>query len=89
VGQATWRYRARVTVHAAAGVVAGRLPPAVPVEPVDRTCVIEVGSDSPEMLAVYLGMLNEDFEVSEPPELVDHLRTLPERYTRATREASS
>jgi len=29
-------------------------------------------------------MLGADFEVSEPPELVDHLRALAERYRRAT-----
>jgi hypothetical protein len=29
-------------------------------------------------------MLGADFEVSEPPELVDHIRVLAERYHRAT-----
>jgi predicted DNA-binding transcriptional regulator YafY len=87
VGQATWRYRARVMVHAPAQVVAGRLPPAIPVEPVDEhTCVVDVGSDTPHMLAVYLGMMDADFEVSEPSELVDHIRKLVDRYDRATRK---
>src|SRR6266511_61348 len=36
VGAATWRYRARVIVHAPATVIAGRLPPAVLVEAVDE-----------------------------------------------------
>jgi predicted DNA-binding transcriptional regulator YafY len=86
VGQATWKYRARVKVHAPAGVVAARLPAAIPVEPVDdHTCVVDVGSDTPHMLAVYLGMMDVDFEVTEPPELVDHLRNLIDRYDRATR----
>jgi predicted DNA-binding transcriptional regulator YafY len=85
VGAATWRYRARVTVHAAAAQVAGRLPPAVLVEAVDdRTCVVSAGSDTPQMLAAYLGMLDADFEVVEPPELVEQLRALAERYRRAT-----
>jgi len=84
VGQATWRFRARVTVHAPATVIAGRLPPAVDVQPLDRhRCVIEAGSDSPGMLAVYLGMLEADFEVHEPPELVEQLRVLADRYRRA------
>ncbi len=84
VGAATWRYRARVTVHAAAAAIARRLPPAVLVEPVDEhTCIANVGSDTPQMLAVYLGMLDVDFEVNEPPELVEQLRALADRYGRA------
>jgi predicted DNA-binding transcriptional regulator YafY len=85
VGAATWRFRARVTVHAPAEAVAGRLPPAVGVEAVDEhTCVVLVGSDTPHLLALYLGMLDADFQVSEPPELVEHLRRLSDRYRRAT-----
>jgi predicted DNA-binding transcriptional regulator YafY len=85
VGSATWRFRARVTVHAPAELVAGRLPPAVLVEAVDEhTCIASVGSDTPQMLAVYLGMLDVDFEVVEPPELVEHVRALADRYRRAT-----
>jgi predicted DNA-binding transcriptional regulator YafY len=84
VGSATWRYRARVKVHAPATVVAGRLPPAVLVDAVDeQTCIIDAGSDTPQMLAVYLGMLDEDFEVDGPPELVEQLATLAARYRRA------
>jgi predicted DNA-binding transcriptional regulator YafY len=84
VGSATWRYRARVKVHAAAEAVAGRLPPAVVVEAVDQhTCFVDVGSDSPEMLALYLGMLDADFEVGDSPELVERLRALAGRYRRA------
>jgi predicted DNA-binding transcriptional regulator YafY len=84
VGSATWRYRARVRVHAPAALVAGRLPPAVQVEAVDEhTCIVSVGSDTPQMLAVYLGLLDVDFEVVEPPELVEQLRTLADRYRRA------
>jgi predicted DNA-binding transcriptional regulator YafY len=84
VGSATWRYRARVTVHAPAALVAGRLPPAVLVEAVDEhRCIVHVGSDTPQMLAVYLGMLDADFEVGESPELVEQLRALADRYRRA------
>jgi predicted DNA-binding transcriptional regulator YafY len=90
VGSATWRFRARVTVHAPAALVAGRLPPAVLVEAVDEhTCIVAVGSDTPQMLAVYLGMLDLDFEVGEPPELVEQLRALAERYDRAISGAAA
>jgi len=85
VGAAMWRYRARVTVHAPAAAIAGRLPPAVLVEAVDEhTCIVNAGSDTPQMLAAYLGMLDVDFEVSESPELVEQLRKLADRYRRAT-----
>jgi predicted DNA-binding transcriptional regulator YafY len=84
VGAATWRYRARVRVHTPAAAVAGRVPPAVLVEAVDdRSCIVSAGSDTPHMLALYLGMLDADFEVDEPPELVERLLTLADRYRRA------
>src|SRR6266511_2774415 len=84
VGSATWRYRARVRVHAPAELIAARVPPAVLVEAVDeRTCIVDVGSDDPGMLALYLGMLDADFEVGDSPELVERLGVLADRYRRA------
>jgi predicted DNA-binding transcriptional regulator YafY len=84
VGAATWRYRARVRVHAPATAVAARVPPAVLVEAVDdRSCIVSAGSDTPHMLALYLGMLDADFEVEDPPELVERLLKLADRYRRA------
>lgn len=84
VGEATWRYRARVIVHAPATHVQSRLPIPVDVESLghDR-CAVEPGSDHPEMLALYLGMLDADFEIVDSPELVDALRKIAERYHRA------
>ena len=46
-------------------------------------CAFEPGSDDPEMLALYLGMLGADFEIVDSPELVDALRQLARRYQRA------
>ncbi len=67
-----WRYRARVTVHAPASQIAGRVPAAIEVTPLDENrCQITAGSDTVGMLAAYLGMLEAEFEVHEPPELVD------------------
>jgi predicted DNA-binding transcriptional regulator YafY len=84
VGEATWRYRARVIVHAPAEYVRGRLPIAVPVESLgeDRSA-FEPGSDDPRMLAIHLGMLDADFEVVDSPELRAALRLLAGRYQRA------
>jgi predicted DNA-binding transcriptional regulator YafY len=84
VGEATWRYRARVIVHAPATYVRGRLPIPVDVQPLtDDRCTFEPGSDHPEMLALYLGMLDADFTIVDSPELVDALRKLTRRYQRA------
>ena len=85
VSAAAWRHRARVTVHAPAEAVAERINPAVgTVEAVDEhTCILDTGADDLDTLAVYLGMLGFDFTVTEPVELVDHLRELADRYRRA------
>jgi predicted DNA-binding transcriptional regulator YafY len=86
VGVALSRYRTRVTLHASAEEIAQRLPPFVgPLEAIDeRTCVLTAGADTPHMLAVHLAMLDVDFHVTDPPELVAQLRTLAARYHRAT-----
>jgi predicted DNA-binding transcriptional regulator YafY len=83
-GEATWRYRARVIVHAPAAHVRGRLPIPVAVESLggDR-CAFEPGSDHPEMLALYLGLLDADFTIVDSPELMDALGRLARRYQRA------
>jgi hypothetical protein len=46
--------------------------------------VLDTGADTVETLAVYLGLLDADFRVTEPPELVAHLRRLATRYRSAT-----
>lgn len=86
VSAAAWRYHATVTVHAPAEVVAKRITPAVGVVmPVDEhTCVLETGADTMDTLALYLGLLGADFHVTDPPELIEHIRSLAARYTRAT-----
>lgn len=87
VGAATWRYRARVRVAAPATDVRSRLPAAVTVEPDGPNhCVIQVGSDTPHMLTLYLGLLDVDFEVLDAPELAAHLLTTAERFRKAAGE---
>jgi hypothetical protein len=36
------------------------------------------------MMAVYLGLLDADFTVTDPPDLVDHVRRLAARYGGST-----
>ena len=80
------RYQARVIVHADAATIAERIGPwAGTVEVVDEdTCILTTGHDSLEILAVYLGMLDADFVVTDPPELVTRLELLAGRYARST-----
>jgi len=86
VGTASWHYRARIVVHAPAAVVRARIPFGVgQVEELDEhRCVLWAGSDNPHVLALYVGWLDVDFEVTEPPELVEAFRRLAARYSRAT-----
>ncbi len=84
VGEATWQYRARVIVHAPAAHVRDRLPIPVDVDSLgEDKCAFEPGSDHPEMLALYLGLLGADFTIMDSPELVAALRNLTRRYQRA------
>jgi hypothetical protein len=67
-----------------AAYVLGRLPIPIDVESLgEDRCAFEPGSDHPEMLALYLGMLDADFEIVDSPALVDALRKLAGRYRRA------
>jgi predicted DNA-binding transcriptional regulator YafY len=82
------RCEARVTVHAPASVIAGRVPPDVLIEPIDEDrCVIHAYGSTPEVLALHLAWLDADFFVSEPPELVACLRQFGARFGKAVGEA--
>ena len=72
-------------------MVAARINPAVGiVEAIDdHSCVLTTGADSVKTVAVYLGLLDADFTVSEPPELVERLRKLADRYHRACTTAAT
>jgi predicted DNA-binding transcriptional regulator YafY len=93
VSTAAWHYRARITVHAPAQVIAERLPPSLgPVEAIDEhTCAVLLGSNEVESLAVWLGALGRDFEfdLGESPELAEHLLVLADRYSRAAGRESA
>jgi predicted DNA-binding transcriptional regulator YafY len=51
----------------------------------DGTCEYRPSDDSLDWLAMRVGMIGVDFEVHEPPELVETLRALIGRLERATR----
>jgi predicted DNA-binding transcriptional regulator YafY len=85
VAASGWSVHVVITVLAPAEEVLARINPAVGVVEVidDQSCRLVTGADSYPTVAVYIGMLGLDFRVTEPPELVDHLRRLSQRYARA------
>jgi hypothetical protein len=87
VGAALWRHWGRVRLHAPATEIERRWPNApgrLTPEAAD-TCVLEVGADTFEQLALHLGLLGVDFDVLDPPELAAAVEGLGERYLRASR----
>jgi predicted DNA-binding transcriptional regulator YafY len=77
-------YRARVTLHAPVDAIAKRVPPSAGVlEAIDEhSCMLHTGSHSVEGLTIHLMLLGVDFQVHEPPELIEHIRLLTERFLR-------
>ncbi len=85
VASTGWKVHARIAVDAPAHEVLSRIHAAVGVvETVDDNhSILVTGADSLEVVAVWIGMLGLDFHITEPPELVEHVRALAERYARA------
>ena len=81
------RFEAVVTLHAAAEEITSRVPAHWgAIEPIDaHSCEYRTGDDDLGWLAMRIAMLGVDFEVHEPPELVEQLRALALRLKRATR----
>lgn len=80
------RHQARVVVRAPASMLVERFGPWIgTVTPIDEnSSVLTAGADRLEDLAVYLAFLDADFTVTEPPELVERVRTLAARFAAAT-----
>src|SRR5207244_4879994 len=72
------RFEAVVTLHAATEEITSRVPAHWgAIEPIDaHSCEYRTGDDDLGWLAMRIAMLGVDFEVHEPPELVEQLRTL-------------
>jgi predicted DNA-binding transcriptional regulator YafY len=78
------------TVHTSARNVRGRFRPNdSEIEPIDEnTCRLRSRAESMEWTVIRLLMLDCDFEVHEPPELRDHLRSLADRANHAANNGS-
>ncbi|HZX04521.1 WYL domain-containing protein, partial [Kribbella sp.] len=84
-----YRYQARILVHAPAEQVADRYGPNVAsVTPIDETTtLVETGAHALDQIALHLGILGLPFEVQDPPELIDAIRTLVTRLSAAVPNA--
>src|SRR2546430_1671653 len=80
------RYEAGGVLRAPPDAVKDRVPPTVgTLEPIDEhTCLLRTGSDWLGGLAVYVADIGVDFEVLDPPEFIEQLRRLADRFGRAT-----
>lgn len=88
VRTAPGRLAARVVVKAPAAEITERVPRGIAVEPIDdNTCAVHVTANSVEMMALYIGMMDAEFTVTEPPELVARLTKLSERFSLAVRSS--
>ena len=78
-------YRARVTLRAPAEVASKRIPPSAGVlEAIDESsCTLHTGAHSLEGITIHLSLLGVDFQVHEPPELIDYIRRLANRLEHA------
>ena len=71
-------------MHLTADEARQRLPRSIDVTPSgDDRCEIEVGSDTADQLAGWIGLLGADVEIGDAPELAEAFRRLAARYRRA------
>ncbi|MEU7434902.1 YafY family protein [Streptomyces sioyaensis] len=77
--------QATVLVHASREQAAERIGPAAgTLEAVDAaSCLLHTGAHSLDVMVVHLVMTGFDFEVREPPELLDRVREIRDRLSRA------
>ena len=76
------RYEARLTLRASADQVSLHWGTVEPID--DESCEYRTGDDNLDWLAQRVSMLPVDFQVHEPPELIERLQALSARLERAT-----
>ncbi len=86
ISSAPYLFQARVRLHASAPLAAESVSPSSGhVEPVDeQSCILTTGASSLDGLTFYLVHIGLEFEVLDPPELVEHVRAMARRLARAT-----
>jgi len=84
VSSAPHAHQARVIFHVPVERAAERIPSAAgKLEAIDdRTCVLHTGASCLDSLCMYLAMTGFEFEIQEPAELIERIRSLAERFRR-------
>ncbi len=82
LSQAPYPIRARITLHAPLEALAKRISPSAGMlESIDEnSCLLQTGSQSVEGIAMHLTWLGVPFQIHEPPELIEHIRMLADRF---------
>ena len=85
VTTAGYEHQAVILFHAPLEKLVERIPASAgKLEAADaQTCILQAGATSLDMLAMYLAWVGFEFEVREPPELIERLRALAARFHRA------
>ncbi len=86
ISYSPYSHRGTVILHTSAELAAERVPPmAGVVEAIDdHSCLLHMGASSLDSLSIYLALIGLEFEVREPPELIERIRWLAGRFGRAT-----
>lgn len=81
------RHQAQVILYAPLAEVAARMPRSIgTLEPIEEhSCLLRTSADWLGGLAVYVADIGVDFQAVAPPEFVERVEMLAERFTRATR----
>ena len=84
ISTSPYRYTARVRYQAPVEAIERIFPAAsVDVEPDGPdACIVTTGADDPGRMVLYLALPNCDFEVLEPPEVIEAARTMGARLVR-------
>jgi predicted DNA-binding transcriptional regulator YafY len=87
--QARATFRGHLLVQAPASRMAEKLAYSLAmIEPVDDdSCRVEIGADSAQMMANWLGFLDAPFEVLGPPELAEAVQAMSQRFGAAAPSA--
>jgi len=91
VSAARDRFQARVILHAPIDEMARRVTHSTgTLEPIDdHTCRLLTGADWLDGLAIYIAGMGVEFEIAEPPELIERVRMLGLRFADAARRSAA
>ncbi|MCX4509954.1 YafY family transcriptional regulator [Streptomyces sp. NBC_01619] len=85
VSTAAYSTKAVIRLRVPLGTAAGAVSPSAGVLEAEGpdSCLLRTGAGSLDVMVVHVVLLGIDFEVVEPAELTDHVRTVRDRLTRA------